>query len=240
MRWIRRRLSYANIVASIALFLALGGGAYAIAGNRFVGPNGVVKMCIQSANHVPLVASPGVACPAGSTPLALSQRGKRGPRGARGPKGKTGPAATTPSFMDANNQLAPPACGGGCLFTFQRETGDAGVENTTSDIHLGNDNSTFVVANAGTYLVTVVVVPATLVRLEVNGSGVGPNTPSCTTVVALAPPPQSVPPPAPGTYLCTFQRILNLLPSSTIRLVNTTSDREWDAAGSGITILRIG
>jgi hypothetical protein len=74
MRWVRRRLSYANVVASLALFLALGGGAYAVGTNRFVGPDGVIKMCVQRANDVPLVVSRGGVCPPGSTSLTLHQR----------------------------------------------------------------------------------------------------------------------------------------------------------------------
>jgi hypothetical protein len=73
---------------------------------------------------------------------------------------------------DEGNQLAPPhSCGGECAFNFQNSNGAAGVELTTSDIRLLSDDATFAIANAnaGVYQVTVVVVPASPVQLEVNG-----------------------------------------------------------------------
>lgn len=224
MRWVRRRLSYANIVASIALFLALGGGAYAVVGNRFVGRTGAIKMCIQSASHVPLVVLPGAACPAGSTSLTLNQlgrRGRRGPRGAQGPKGKTGAAATPPSYIDAYMGMHRTVCGG-CVFSFEASDGSAGVQQATVDMRLENDNATFSVATAGVYMVTVTVGPAGPVQLEVNSARVGPDETSCS-----------------GTSVCAFQRILDVQAASLITLVNTTSNSEQEDPGSGITIVRI-
>jgi hypothetical protein len=222
MGWVRRRLSYANIVASIALFLALGGGAYALVGNRFVGRNGVVEMCVQSSNHVPVVVSPGSACPTGSTLLTLNQRGERGLRGARGPKGKPGLSALPASFMDAYMARDTTVCSG-CQFVFQRSDQTPGVEVTSTDIHLGPDDATFTVDNTGLYEVTVAVGPAGPVQLEVNGTSVGPNEASCS-----------------GSSACAFQRIVSVTQvQSRITLVNTTGTDEHEDTGSGITIVRV-
>ena len=93
MRWGSRRLSYASVAASIALFLALGGGAYAVAGNPFVANNGSITACIQPVNDELKALPTGSKCPTGYVALTLNQkgeRGKRGPRGATGPHGPRG------------------------------------------------------------------------------------------------------------------------------------------------------
>ncbi len=226
MGLIRRHLSYANVVASIALFIALGGGAYAVVGNGFLGRSGTVRTCIQSADHELQVITPDGRCRAGSIPLALNQKGQRGPRGATGPRGRrglTGSAATPPSYIDAYTDVNNIVCGG-CHFSFTASDGTAGVQSSTLDIRLGTDNATFTLGTQGTYLVTTTVGPAGPVQLEVNGTRVGPNETSCGTS---------------GTSMCAFQRILTLQTGSTIRLVNTTSEGEHEDPGSGITIVRI-
>jgi hypothetical protein len=96
------RLNYANIVASIALFVALGGGAYAAiklpAGS--VGTKQIRKDAVRSAQvrARSLLASDfklgqlpkGAQGPAGAT----GSQGPPGPPGATGPIGPQGPAAT--------------------------------------------------------------------------------------------------------------------------------------------------
>jgi hypothetical protein len=126
--------------------------------------------------------------------------------------------------MDAYTEQHTSVCGG-CHFIFIASNGSPGVQATTSDIRLDADDATFTVANAGTYLVTVVVGPAGPVQLEVNGTRVGPNETSCGTS---------------GRSVCVFQRIVNLFGPSTIALVNTTSNAEQEDPGAGITIVRIG
>ena|ERR1700722_14236885 len=68
MRRIFRSLSYANIVATLALFLALGGG-------------GAIAVAATSSNH--------------QATRGGSNRGPRGPRGHRGPQGPQGPKGNT-------------------------------------------------------------------------------------------------------------------------------------------------
>jgi hypothetical protein len=75
---ITSRLGYANVVATLALFIALGGGAYAA---FRVPPDSVGPAQLKNGAVTP----PKVA----KTTLAQF-RGQRGPRGPRGPKGATG------------------------------------------------------------------------------------------------------------------------------------------------------
>src|SRR5690242_19716461 len=92
MRWISRRLSYANVVASVALFLALSGAAYAVAGNPFVGRHGIISACVESegGSHELSLVRPGASCPSGATALTLNQKGERGKQGRRGATGVHG------------------------------------------------------------------------------------------------------------------------------------------------------
>jgi len=88
-RPIRPRLSYANVISSIALFVALGGTGYVVTqlprnsvGNRQLKPNAVTSGKIR-------------ARAVQRSDLAPSARGgSRGPRGPAGPAGRLGPSET--------------------------------------------------------------------------------------------------------------------------------------------------
>ena len=83
------RLSYANVTATLALFVALGGGAYA-ATSVFVSRTGAVRFCVAR-NGVASVVPTGRRCGRRRTTLILDQRGQPGARGPAGPQGSTGP-----------------------------------------------------------------------------------------------------------------------------------------------------
>jgi len=85
----RARLNYANVAASVALFLALGGGAYAAASGSFVSSRGVISGCVKRGGAL-LVVKTGKHCPRGTSYLPFNQRGAHGATGARGPRGATG------------------------------------------------------------------------------------------------------------------------------------------------------
>src|ERR1035441_6856199 len=87
-----RRLprSYANIVSTLALFMALGGGAYAASGG-FVGSGGTVRFCVNKGGATTVVKA-GKKCKKGTTTLVLNQKGVPGNTGAEGKQGATGPA----------------------------------------------------------------------------------------------------------------------------------------------------
>ncbi len=71
----RPRLTYANVVASLALFVALGGGAYAAG---LVGKNGKIKSCVAKANGALRVVRPNAACDKSERTLTWNQRGRPG------------------------------------------------------------------------------------------------------------------------------------------------------------------
>lgn len=94
MAEIRRRLTYANVVATLALFVALGGGAYATTqfpknsvGTRQLKKNAVTKVKLRK-NSVT-----GAKVRNRSLTRADFKRGQI-PAGPRGPKGKQGPEGT--------------------------------------------------------------------------------------------------------------------------------------------------
>jgi hypothetical protein len=91
----RRHISYANVASTLALVLAMAGGAYAaLAPVR----NGVVHTCYRKSGGALRVVSAGARCTRHERALAFDQRGPvggRGPRGTAGPQGPTGKTAVT-------------------------------------------------------------------------------------------------------------------------------------------------
>jgi hypothetical protein len=77
---VRRRLTFSNVVASIALAVALGGGAYAAVGGGYVSSNGTIQGCVK--NGALDVVAAGKSCPRGTVSLPFSQRGPAGKAGA--------------------------------------------------------------------------------------------------------------------------------------------------------------
>lgn len=95
VRSLRRHMSYSNVVASLALFVALGGGAYAAAGGSFVaGTNGAIKGCVPRKGGVLQVVKVGKRCPRGTVALTFNAKGSAGPQGIQGPAGSRGPAGS--------------------------------------------------------------------------------------------------------------------------------------------------
>lgn len=121
-RIFRRQFSYANVVATLALVFALGGGAYAaIAPVR----DGVVHTCYGKSSGALRVVNAGQRCGRRERALNLNQRGPRGftgPRGATGPTGKTG----------ATGKRGATGARGA--------TGPAGVSVTSAALAAGNAN----------------------------------------------------------------------------------------------------
>jgi hypothetical protein len=82
---------YSSVVASIALFVALGGGAYA-ASSAFVGKGGKVQGCVSKKHGELQVVKAGKRCPKGKLSLILDGRATNGVNGAQGPRGPQGNA----------------------------------------------------------------------------------------------------------------------------------------------------
>jgi hypothetical protein len=95
------KLSYANVAATLALFLAVTGGAVAAVKSTFVASDGTVKLCVKRSG-APTVAKAGRGCPKRTTSVVINQRGPQGPAGPAGPAGGSGGGGggggpTTPS-----------------------------------------------------------------------------------------------------------------------------------------------
>jgi hypothetical protein len=84
MKRIASKLTYANVLSTIAIFVALGGGA-AYGASRFAGPTGVVKLCVGSGGNVKVLAVSKSKCAKGNSLVAINQRGQTGLQGAPGP-----------------------------------------------------------------------------------------------------------------------------------------------------------
>jgi hypothetical protein len=104
-RMIRNRFTFANIVAGTALFIALGGGAYA-ATSSFVGPHGNINTCVPPGGGGVNVWKPGHRCTGGRVGLAFpgnvlaGATGASGPTGLTGATGATGPANSAATTVD--------------------------------------------------------------------------------------------------------------------------------------------
>jgi hypothetical protein len=98
---IRNRFTFANIVAGTALFIALGGGAYA-ATTSFVGPHGYINTCVPPSGGEVNVWKPGHRCTGGRVGLAFPANAVAGPKGATGSTGPTGLTGATGATGSAN------------------------------------------------------------------------------------------------------------------------------------------
>ena len=85
----RPRLNYSNVVATLALFVALGGGAYAAIIKDPVGPDGDIDACYDKKSG-DLDLLNGTKCNRGEKPVAWSQVGPQGQAGSQGPQGAQG------------------------------------------------------------------------------------------------------------------------------------------------------
>jgi hypothetical protein len=93
---LRSRLTYANLLTIAAVFLALGGGAYAI--GAIPDSNGVIHACVKKKSGT-LRAVKGTKCRKKERPISWNRTGPPGSDGARGKDGTDGvdgsPAAST-------------------------------------------------------------------------------------------------------------------------------------------------
>jgi hypothetical protein len=118
---LRPRLTYANVIASLALFLALAGGSYAAlqipknsVGNKQLKRNAVTSSKVKNGSLLVTDFNASqrsqLRGPTGATG-ATGARGPEGPRGATGPEGLSGPRGATGAEgpRGATGAAGPPA-----------------------------------------------------------------------------------------------------------------------------------
>ncbi len=94
MSWIRSHLTFANVASCVALFIALGGSAYAATNGLFVSRSGAIHGCVHRNGDLS-VARTGRNCPRHTRTLVFDQTGPRGQTGTTGTTGEAGPGATS-------------------------------------------------------------------------------------------------------------------------------------------------
>lgn len=86
---LRRHLTFANVAAATALFIALGGVAFA-ASSSLIGSNGEIKACANKQTGELRAIKSGAKCSKKETTLSWSQKGPKGDTGAAGSVGASG------------------------------------------------------------------------------------------------------------------------------------------------------
>src|SRR5689334_21573147 len=125
MTHIRTRLTYANVMATIAVFIALGGSSYAgfKLPKNSVGAREIRSGAVRSSEIKDRSVAPDDLAP--STRAALV--GERGPQGPRGATGSTGPAGAQgpagASYWAAIDSGGRPARGNSTLSNHDPDTG---------------------------------------------------------------------------------------------------------------------
>jgi hypothetical protein len=90
-RLVLARVTYSNVLATIALFIALSGGAYALTSVSSTG--GIVKACAKKKSGVLRVVKKGKRCKKSERLISWNVRGQ-GSAGAVGAQGPAGPVGT--------------------------------------------------------------------------------------------------------------------------------------------------
>lgn len=186
---LRDRLTYGNVMATLALFVALGGGAYAASGGLVSG-SGFVQECVRAHGGVPRVVRAHARCGRGQIPLFLATpgastlRGPRGPKGATGHTGKTGKTGATGPQGPAGAPGTPAP--GSYAFSL---TAASGSEIAVAAKFAGTDEMRLV-CGAGKCHAQVLIGGAVRV-VGTDARGPANGTPSSTTLIDSATPAQA-------------------------------------------------
>jgi hypothetical protein len=144
MKRITKHASYANVAATLAVVLAMSGGAIAATGGFANG--GALRACVNQEGGLRLLKS-GKKCKKGQSVIGWSQVGPKGLTGVQGPAGAAGtpgapgaPAVTLWAEVDASGRVV--ASSGvtnvignaeGRVFTFNRDISKCGVSATLNE-----------------------------------------------------------------------------------------------------------
>jgi hypothetical protein len=129
--FLRKRLTYANVIATLALFIALGGTSYAVTAlpKNSVGTQQLKKSAVTS---VKIKDGSLVAADFAAGTLLKGETGATGPTGATGAQGATGPtgpvgsAGFTEASADGEVQTDPASAGSQPTSSFSLSTTRAG------------------------------------------------------------------------------------------------------------------
>jgi hypothetical protein len=194
---VRPRLTYANVLASLALFIALGGGSYAAlqVPRASVGTKQLKRNAVTSPKVKPgsLLVSDFRASqrsqlrgPAGPEGLqgprgATGAEGPQGPRGATGPEGPEGPrGATGPAGPPAPRQWAEVREVGATL-AIVAQSGGISFDRLDTGVYLLTPPSGSVSLGG----CTVTATPISLVGLDIRASTQWSSDPRTTTATAV-------------------------------------------------------
>jgi hypothetical protein len=146
MKRIARHPSYANVASTLAVVLALSGGAVAATGGFTSG--GKLRACVNREGVVKLLKA-GNRCRKGQTLVSWNQTGPAGPKGAAGIQGPAGASVAGPAGAPAVTLWAEVNAGGevvassgvtnvagnaeGRFFTFNRDISKCGVAATLNE-----------------------------------------------------------------------------------------------------------
>ncbi|MEA2376035.1 MAG: hypothetical protein QOD53_2498 [Thermoleophilaceae bacterium] len=172
---LRPRLNHATVVAYLALFVALGGGA--LAAKSFLGSDGQLHGCVSKSGKLKLVHSASSKCPKHNSKIAWTQKGPSGAPGTPGEPGARGPSAisiNTPPYTGTSQKTVATVagldvkltCGGGVDFAIEPSTsGSGGVltegydasDGSSSPIVVDDSSASFGASVTTNFLVAVIM-----------------------------------------------------------------------------------
>jgi hypothetical protein len=196
---LRPRLTYANVIASLALFLALAGGSYAAlqipknsVGNKQLKRNAVTSSKVKNGSLLVTDFNASqrsqLRGPTGATG-ATGARGPEGPRGATGPEGLSGPRGATGAEgpRGATGAAGPPA---------PRRWAEVREVNGTLEIVDQSGGISFDQTGTGVFLLapsggvsvggcTIAATPISAVGFDIRASATWSSDPRTTTATAI-------------------------------------------------------
>jgi hypothetical protein len=150
MTGFRSHVTYANVVATLALFLALGGGAVAAA--NFVSSDGQIHACVSKAGS-PVLVKAKTHCNKGQSAISWNHRGPQGNPGTQGAQGNPGTQgaqgnAGAPGLDGTNGAPGQPGPSG--IVGFSQSQINSGPLPTTFHFSKAKDDTRLVVTVSGT------------------------------------------------------------------------------------------
>jgi len=138
---LRRRLSYANVISSLALFVALGGTGYAVTQlpRNSVGSRQLKANAVTSAKIRPRAVQRSDLAPNARG----GARGPRGPAGPGGAQGATGPSETIQAKHFASTPIPSGAGGSATLAAITVSPGSWMFNAQSKIVHQGTGASEF-------------------------------------------------------------------------------------------------